>query len=57
MAQRRPSSVEQIWKSIVDEVTKCVHDDSPNDSVLAQYLGRHIENAYRVSLFQNLKRH
>ena len=52
MAQRRPSSVEQIWKSIVDEVTKCVHDDSPNDSVLAQYLGRDIENTYRVSFIQ-----
>ena len=49
MAQRLPSSVEEIWKSIVDEVTKCVLDDSPNDGVLANYLGRHVENEYRVS--------
>ena len=55
MALRRPPSVEEIWKSIVDEVTKCVRDDSPNDSVLAQYLGRDIENTYRVSLFQYKK--
>ena len=55
MAQRQPSSVEEIWKIIVDEVTKCVRDDSPNDSVLAQYLGRDIENKYRVSLFQYKK--
>ena len=49
MAQRLPSSVEEIWKNIVAEVTKCVLDDSPNDGVLANYLGRHAENAYRVS--------
>ena len=49
MAQRLPSSVEEIWKIIVDEVTKCVLDDSPNDGVLASYLGRHVENEYRVS--------
>ena len=49
MAERLPSSVEEIWKIIVDEVTKCVQDDSPNDSVLANYLGRHVENEYRVS--------
>ena len=49
MAQRLPSSVEEIWKIIVDEVTKCVLDDSPNDGVLANYLGRHVENEYRVS--------
>ena len=49
MAQRLPSSVEEIWKIIVDEVTKCVLDDSPNDCVLANYLGRHVENEYRVS--------
>ena len=57
MAQRLPSSVEEIYcgycdllyKIIVDEVTKCVLDDSPNDSVLANYLGRHVENEYRVS--------
>ena len=52
MAQPRPSSVEEIWKSLVSEVTKCVRDDSPNDSVLAQYLGRDIENTYRVSFIQ-----
>ena len=52
MAQRRPSSVEETWKDIVKEVTNCVRDDSPNDSVLAQYLGRDIENAYRVSFIQ-----
>ena len=49
MAERLPSSVEEIWKIIVDEVTKCVLDDSPNDGVLASYLGRHVENEYRVS--------
>ena len=49
MAQCLPSSVEEIWKIIVDEVTKCVLDDSPNDGVLANYLGRHVENEYRVS--------
>ena len=55
MAQRRPSSVEETWKDIVKEVTNCVRDDSPNDSVLAQYLGRDIENTYRVCLFQYKK--
>ena len=55
MAQRRPSSVEETWKDIVKEVTNCVRDDSPNDSVLAQYLGRDIENTYRVSFIQYAK--
>ena len=55
MAQRQPSSVEEIWKIIVDEVTKCVRDDSPNDSVLAQYLGKDIANTYRVSRIQYKK--
>ena len=49
MAQPLPSLVQDIWKIIVDEVTKCILDDSPNDGVLANYLGRHVENEYRVS--------
>ena len=48
MAQRLPLSVEDVWKSIVDEVIECVRDDSPADTVLANYLGKHVENTYRV---------
>ena len=49
MAQRLPSSVEEVWKTIVDLVIECVQDDSPADLGLAYYLGRHVENTYRVS--------
>ena len=49
MAQCLPSSVEEIWKIIVDEVTKCVLDDSPSDEILAHYLGKDIENSYKVT--------
>ena len=40
--------VEEIWKKIVNEAITCVLDDSPNDANLASYLGRGVENKYRV---------
>ena len=49
MAQRLPSSAEEVWRTIVDLVISCVLDDSPNDELLASYLGRHVENNHRVS--------
>ena len=49
MAERLPSSSEVVWKTIVGLVIECVQDDSPADVVLAHYLGRHVENEYRVS--------
>ena len=39
---------EEIWKKIVNEVISCVLDDSPSDEILAHYLGKDIENNYRV---------
>ena len=41
-------NVEEIWKTIVNETITCVLDDSPNDANLASYLGRGVENKYRV---------
>ena len=49
MAQRLPLSAEEVWKTIVDLVIPCVLDDSPNEELLASYLGRHVENTHRVS--------
>ena len=50
MARQISSSEEykEIWKKIVDEVISCVLDDSPSDEILANYLGKDIENSYRV---------
>ena len=41
--------VEEIWKTVVNETITCVLDDSPNDANLASYLGRGVENKYRVA--------
>ena len=41
--------VEKIWKMIVNETISCVLDDSPNDANLASYLGKGVENKYRVA--------
>ena len=43
------NNVEEVWKKIVNETISCVLDDSPNDSILASYLGKGVENKYRVS--------
>ena len=52
MAHHLPSSDktknDEIWKTVVDEVISCVLDDSPSDAVLAHYLGKSVENKYRV---------
>ena len=40
--------VEEIWETIVNETITCVLDDSPNDGNLASYLGKGVENKYRV---------
>ena len=39
---------EEIWKAIMNETISCVLDDSPNDAILASYLGKGVENKYRV---------
>ena len=36
------------WKVVTDKVIDCVLDDSPSDEILAQYLGKHVQNEYRV---------
>ena len=42
------NNVEAIWKKIVNDTISCVLDDSPNDAILASYLGKGVENKYRV---------
>ena len=42
------NNVEEIWKQIVSETISCVLDDSPNDAILASYLGKGVANKYRV---------
>ena len=41
-------NVEEVWKAILNETISCVLDDSPNDAILASYLGKGVENKYRV---------
>ena len=52
MAHHLPSpdknKSEEIWKTVVDEVISCVLDDTPSEAVLAHYLGKSVENKYRV---------
>ena len=50
MASRQSSSekCDETWKSLVDEVTECVMDNSPEDEILAHYLGPTIEKKYQV---------
>ena len=42
--------IEESWKIVVDKVISCLSDESPNDMVLATYLGKPVANKYRVSL-------
>ena len=48
------NNVEEIWKQIVSETISCVLDDSPNDAILASYLGKGVENKYQVHGHINL---
>ena len=54
MAHYIPSSdeVEDMWNKVVSKTIICVQDDSPNDKVLAFYLGKDVENAYRVRILE-----
>ena len=45
------AEVEGIWKDIVNVTISCVLDNSPNDAVLASYLGKGVENKYRVLIY------
>ena len=40
------------WKVVTDKVIDCVLDDSPSDEILAQYLGKDVQNEYRVQTFK-----
>ena len=42
--------IEESWKIVVDKVISCLSDESPNDMVLATYLGKPVANKYRVGL-------
>ena len=44
-----PEEYKEIWKKTVEEVISCVLDDSPSDEILAHYLGKDIENSYKVT--------
>ena len=57
MAHHLPLSDEgdDMWNKVVSKTIICVLDDSPNDLVLASYLGRDVENAYRVSNTLNIR--
>ena len=44
-------NIEEIWKQIVNQTISCVLDDSPNDAILASYLGKGVENKYRVLIY------
>ena len=50
MAEDTTSSdeIEEIWATVVEKDISCVEDDSPSETVLAHYLGRRVENKYRV---------
>ena len=40
--------INEHWKIVTGKVIDCVLDDSPSDETLAQYLGKHVQNEYRV---------
>ena len=48
------STRESAWKDILEATIQCVLDNSPDADVLAKYLGRDVQNAYKVSWYDSL---
>ena len=50
IAHHQSSTAEgsEFWNTVVSKTKICVLDENPSDCVLANYLGRDVENSYRV---------